>query len=82
MNMAITYNAVESKVISETKFISIICGHHVYKTVWNTVIGEVYYVKLDNLKEALEYDKYVMVSRARTDRNIESFISFSSRRQK
>ena len=39
-------------------------------------------MKLDNLKEALEYDKYGMVSRARTDRNIESFISFSSRRQK
>ena len=82
MNMARTCNAVEFKVISETKFISIICGHHVYKTVQNAVIGEVLYVKPDNLKEALEYDKYGMFSRARTDRNIESFISFSSRRQK
>ena len=31
MNMAKTYNAVEFKVIHETKFTSIIPRHHVYK---------------------------------------------------
>ena len=41
MNVARTYNTVELKVIHETQFTSIIRGHHVYKTIWNGVIGEV-----------------------------------------
>ena len=57
MNMARTYNAVEFKVIHETKFIGIIRGHHAYKAIWNAVIGEALYVKPYNLKEALEYGK-------------------------
>ena len=44
----------------KTKFTSIIRGHHVYKTIWNAVIGEVLYVKPENLKETLEYNKYVV----------------------
>ena len=56
-NMARTYNAVKFKVIHETKFTGIIRGHYVYKTIWNTVIGEVLYVKPYNLKEALEHGK-------------------------
>ena len=58
MNMARTYNAVEFKVIYETKSTSIIYGHQGYKTIWNAVIGEVLYVKPGNFKETLEYDKY------------------------
>ena len=37
----------------------VIRGHH-YKTIRNAVIGEVAYVKLDNLKEALKYYKYAV----------------------
>ena len=44
----------------KTKFTSIIRGHHIYKTIWNAVIGEVLYVKPENLKETLEYNKYVV----------------------
>ena len=56
----ITQTPVEFEVIHETKFISIIRGHHVYKTIWNAVIGEILYVQLDHLKEALECDKCTM----------------------
>ena len=88
--MARAYNTVEFKVIHKTKFTSIICDHHVYKTIWNTVTGEVLYVKPGNLKDALEYDKNT-IGIFKTDQDeeclvghvpIESFISFSSRRQK
>ena len=60
MNMARTHNAAEFKIIHEIKFTSVIHGYHIYKTVCNAIIGEVLYVKPDNLKEALEYHKYAM----------------------
>ena len=60
MNMARTHNAAKFKIIHGTKFTSIIRGYHIYKTTCNAIIGEVLYVKPDNLKEALEYHKYAM----------------------
>ena len=54
--MAITYNALEFKVVHETKLASII----LVLTIWNAVIGQLFDVKPDNTKEALEYDKYGM----------------------
>ena len=35
------YNAVEFKVVHETKFSSIIFAHDIYKAMWNAVIGQV-----------------------------------------
>ena len=42
----------------EITFSTIICGHHLYKTILTTVIGQELMAKPDEAKEALHYDKF------------------------
>lgn len=42
----------------EITFSTIICGHHLYKTLLTTVIGQELMAKPDEAKEALHYDKF------------------------
>ena len=42
----------------EITFSTIICGHHLYKTLLTTVIGQELIAKPDEAKEALHYDKF------------------------
>ena len=41
----------------EINFKTIICGHHVYKRIWTSSIGQVLLAQPDERKEALDYDK-------------------------
>ena len=58
--MARAYHQVNYKLLHETKFTSVIRGHHVYKTIWSGVVGEVLEVKPDKSTDALNYDRFVM----------------------
>ena len=47
-------------IINEINSNTIICGHHVYKSIWTSSIGQVLSPQLDVQKEALDYDKYAV----------------------
>ena len=36
----------------------VIRGHHIYTTIWTAVIDQELIAKLDERKEALDYDKF------------------------
>ena len=42
----------------EINFKTIIRGHHIYKSIWTSSIGQVLLSQTDEWKEALDYDKY------------------------
>ena len=42
----------------EINFETVFRGHHVYKSVWTPLIGQVLIAKPDERREALDYDKY------------------------
>ena len=42
----------------EINFKTVIRGHHVYKSIWTPLIGQVLIAKPDERREALDYDKY------------------------
>ena len=44
----------------EINFKTIIRGHHVYKSIWISSIGQVLLAQPDERKEALDYDKYAV----------------------
>ena len=44
----------------EINFKTIIRGHHVYKSIWTSSIGQVLLAQPDERKEALDYDKYAV----------------------
>ena len=44
----------------EIDFKTIIRGHHVYKSIWTSSIGQVLLAQPDERKEALDYDKYAV----------------------
>ena len=47
-------------VCYKTEVTSIICGHHVYKEVWDAAIKEMLETASDDQEEAKEYDKYAV----------------------
>ena len=42
----------------EIPFSTVIRGHHIYKTIWTAVVGQELSTKLDERKEALDYDLF------------------------
>ena len=42
----------------EINFKTMIRGHHVYKSIWKSSIGQVLLAQPDQRKKALDYDKY------------------------
>ena len=42
----------------EINFKTVIRGHHVYKSIWTPLIGQVLIAKPNERREALDYDKY------------------------
>ena len=51
---------VTFQLLHETKFATVICGYHVYKTISSSVIGEVLHPKPDTSTEALEHDRFAI----------------------
>ena len=47
-------------VCYKTEVTSIICGHHIYKEVWDDAIGEMLEAASSGQEEAKEYDKYAV----------------------
>ena len=47
-------------VCYKTEATSIICGHHVYKAVWDAAIGEMLEAASDDREEAKEYNKHAV----------------------
>ena len=56
--MARTYGVKNFELSFEINFSTIIRGHHVYKNIWTSSLGQVLLAKPDDRKEALDYDKY------------------------
>lgn len=46
------------KMRHKTDLISVIRGHHVYKSMWSSTIGEILFTAPDSREEAQQYDKY------------------------
>ena len=44
----------------EINFKAIICGHHVYKSIWTSSIGQVLLAQPYERKEALDYNKHAV----------------------
>ena len=58
--MARVENACSFVMFYETKFTSVIRGHHVYKARWTPVIGEKLVCKNDKREEAKAYDDFAV----------------------
>ena len=56
--MARTYVVKNFELSFEINFRTIIRGHHVYKNIWTSSLGQVLKAKPDERKEAMGYDKY------------------------
>ena len=60
--MARTNIVKDFDLFFEINFKTIIRGHHVYKSIWTSSIGQVLLAQPDERKEALDYDKYAVGS--------------------
>ena len=58
--MSITIAGTPFAVGYKKEVTSIICGHHVYKEVWDAAIREMLKAASDEQEEAKEYDKYTV----------------------
>ena len=59
--MARTSTVVDSFTMRYvTEFETVVRGHHVYKTIWSAVTGEVLYTRPDDRVEATNYDPYAI----------------------
>lgn len=58
--MARVENACSLVMFYETKFISVVRGHHVYKVRWTPVIGEKLVCKKDRREEGKAYDDFAV----------------------